>query len=77
MHFWMRLYDIIIKNNDLSVNETIYSDRPSSEFKNKYLSRLLCILSVEFHKSFQWKYFATAHGKCVVDGVGGRVKSLV
>ena len=30
-----------------------------------------------FQKNFQWKYFATAHGKGVVDGVGRRVKSLV
>ena len=31
----MRLYVIIIKNNDLSVSEIIYSDGPLSEFKNE------------------------------------------
>ena len=30
-----------------------------------------------FQKNFQWKYFATAPFKGVVNGVRGRVKSLV
>ena len=43
--FLMILHDIIIKINDLSINEIIYIDRPPPEFKNKYMSRLLYILS--------------------------------
>ena len=34
-------------------------------------------LSAIYNKPFVWKFSATAHGKGVVDGVGGRVKSLV
>ena len=30
-----------------------------------------------YKHNFTWKYFATSHGKGVVDGVGGLVKSLV
>ena len=30
-----------------------------------------------YQKKFSWKFSATSHGKGVVDGVGGRVKSLV
>lgn len=59
------------------VTEIIYSDGPSSEFKNKYMVKLLRLLSEKYNKNFIWKYFATLHGKGVVDGIGGSAKSLV
>lgn len=53
----------------------IFSDGQSSQFKNKYilsiLSKLAKIVQV------QWNYFATSHGKGVVDGIGGTIKRLV
>lgn len=57
--------------------EVIWTDGPSSEFKNRFMASLLKELSVKYNKTFTWKYFATSHGKGVVDGVGGRAKSLV
>ena len=33
--------------------------------------------SVRSKKVFSWKYFATSHGKGVVDGIGGKAKALV
>ena len=34
-------------------------------------------LSKKHAKLFMWKFSATSHGKGVVDGVGGKVKSMV
>ena len=48
-----------------------WSDRPTSEFKNKFMVKFLQILSQKYEHSFSWKYFATSHGKGVVGGVGG------
>ncbi|GBM83311.1 hypothetical protein AVEN_261148-1 [Araneus ventricosus] len=41
------------------------------------MTLLLQNLSIKFKKAFHWKYFAMAHGKGVVDGIGGRAKCLV
>lgn len=55
----------------------IYTDGPSSEFKNKYMVKLVSVLSERYGCPVQWKYFATSHGKGVVDGIGGAAKSNV
>lgn len=56
----------------------IYTDGPSGEFKNKFMIKLLADLSGELNGcKVEWKYFATSHGKGVVDGIGGSAKSLV
>ena len=55
----------------------IWSDGPSSEFKNKYMVKFLQSLSQKYNQQFSWKYFAASHGKGIVDGVGGSAKSLV
>ena len=39
--------------------------------------RLLEVLAQKYKRNFTWKYFATSHGKGIVDGVGGRAKSIV
>ena len=56
---------------------TIYSDGPSSEFKNRYMVKLVSMLCAKLKGKVSWKYFATSHGKGVVDGIGGSAKSLV
>ena len=33
--------------------------------------------STKYNKRFLWKFSATSHGKGVVDGIGGNVKSIV
>ena len=72
------LSSLLFRNLKFSLTyEIIYTDGPSSEFKNKYMVKLVSMLSQRFHCSVQWKYFATSHGKGVVDGIGGAVKSNV
>ena len=39
--------------------------------------KLLQISSKKYGCRFTWKYFATSHGKGIVDGIGGRAKSIV
>ena len=71
------LYEKIFSDDFNSDQEIICSDGPSSEFKNRFMVHLLQYLSDKFKKPFIWKYFATSHGKGIIDGVGGRAKSLV
>ena len=57
----------------------VFSDGAGSQFKNRYtLSGILA--PTELHPGLQyidWSFFATAHGKGPVDGVGGTVKRAV
>lgn len=71
--------DIFRKENGAGkqYEEVIWSDGPSSEFKNKFMVKTLELLSDKYNTQFSWKYFATAHGKGIVDGVGGNAKRLV
>ncbi len=56
----------------------IFSDGPSSQFKNKYIFNYLPSLCKRHHlDSLNWNFFATSHGKGAVDGVGGTVKRNV
>lgn len=76
--FVKRLFEILFKkNNAAAIQNIIWSDGPSSEFKNKFMVKLLHHLSLKYNRKFIWKYSATSHGKGVVDGVGGNVKRLV
>ena len=77
--FVEHLYDhhLLKDENMQGIEEIIWTDGPSSEFKNKYIVHLLRRLSEKYSKSFTWKYFATSHGKGVVDGIGGNCKAIV
>lgn len=55
----------------------IFTDGPSSELKNRFIVKTLHQLAMDFETPFEWQYFATSHGKGVVDGIGGRAKSMV
>ena len=74
-----RLYDCIVMDvpKAPNISDVIFSDDPSSEFKNKYAMKLLAIVADKVNGKAAWKYFATSHGKGVVDGIGGRAKLLV
>ena len=54
----------------------IFSDGPSSQFKNKYVAHFFRELNKMF-PDMKWHYFATSHGKGAVDGIGGSVKRVV
>ncbi len=75
--FIFALYENHLFPSDQVDEEIIWSDGPTSEFKNKFTMKLLHQLSSQFQKQFSWKFSATSHGKGVVDGIGGRAKSLV
>ena len=77
---FLRFFLGVIEPSQLGESFCIFSDGPSPEFKNKYCVHMLHLLQKEFHLNhikFQWSYFATSHGKGIVDGIGGRAKSLV
>ena len=74
--FINKLVDMIhLKDNEHFI---IYSDGPRTEFKNKFITgKLLHDLSIKLGRPIFWKYFATGHGKGVVDGIGGSTKARV
>ena len=47
------------------VKEVIWSDRPTSEFKNKFIKQSLENLSKKKNKQRVWKFTATSHGLTV------------
>ena len=66
-----------IKDKDLGKHLVLYSDGPSSEFKNRFVQKIITDLKKELNVDIFWKYFATSHGKGVVDGIGGNAKACV
>lgn len=55
----------------------IWSDGPSSQFKNRYIASIIHKLETEFGLKIVWNYFATSHGKGCVDGIGATTKITV
>lgn len=55
----------------------IWSDGPSSQFKNKFMAALIQLLETRFKVKVVWNFFATSHGKGSVDGLGAVVKNRV
>ena len=54
-----------------------FSDGAASQFKQRYLFRNLTYLAKAFNVLVSWHFFASHHGKGVVDGLGATVKRLV
>ena len=52
----------------------IFSDGARSQFKQEYLFSNLHLWEEEHDLKMNWNFFATSHGKGVVDGIGGTVK---
>lgn len=56
----------------------IFSDGPSSQFKNQFVLNYLPIIKKQLNLDYLcWNFFATSHGKGAVDGIGGTVKRNV
>ena len=55
----------------------VVSDGTDSQFKHRYLFRNLTHLAKAFSVLVSWHFFASHHGKGVVDGLGATVKRLV
>lgn len=39
--------------------------------------QVLKLFAIKYMKTFTWKYFASSHGKGVVDAIGGNIKNIV
>ena len=65
------------QSKDLGTYISLFTDGPSSEFKNKYCVEMLKLLGQKHSIDTRWQYFATSHGKGVVDGIGGSAKAGV
>lgn len=55
----------------------VFSDGPSSQFKQRFLFSNLYTWEEKHKVNVIWNFFATSHGKGVVDGLGGTVKRSV
>lgn len=55
----------------------IWSDGPSSQFKNKFIAAIIPVFEKEFNIKIIWNYFATSHGKGCIDGIGAMAKKVV
>ena len=55
----------------------IFSDGPSSQLKQRFFFSNLHHWEQDHVITIRWNFFATSHGKGVVDGIGGMVKRTV
>ena len=55
----------------------VFSDSPTSQFKQRFLLSNLYAWEMEHDLKIVWNFFATSHGKGVVDGIGGTLKRAV
>ncbi len=55
----------------------MWTDGPSSQFKNKYMAALIGVFEKKFGLKIFWNYLAASHGKGSVDGIGAAVKHSV
>ena len=55
----------------------VISDGAASQFKQRFLFSNLYVWKDLFSVDLEWNFFATSHGKGVVDGIGGTVKRSV
>ena len=69
--------DFLNNHFDPGAVHDIWSDGPSSEFKNKFMVKFLQSHSQKHKRYFSWKYFTTSHGNGVVNGIDDKVKALV
>ena len=60
------------------LNDIIFfSDGEASQFKNRYVIQHLTTMMDQSNINFSWNYFASSHGKGLVDSIGGILKRLV
>ena len=55
----------------------VFSDGAGSQFKQRFLFWNMHYWKQDHHLKLTWNFFATSHGKGVVDGLGGTVKRAV
>lgn len=76
--FLYKVLNTFLKENHPDVTDVyLFSDGPSSQFKNRFMVKLLLTLNHQLGIRISWHYFATSHGKGAVDGIGASVKRSV
>ncbi|KAK6178203.1 hypothetical protein SNE40_013013 [Patella caerulea] len=71
------MLDIITETLPTVKKICIWTDGPSSQYKNKYIFTLLAKLQEHHAVQLNWNFFATSRGKGPNDGIGGNVKRIV
>ena len=67
-----------VKQHIRNVEEIcFFSDGAASQFKQRYLFQNLTHLLTKYDLKISWNFFATSHGKGVVDAIGGTIKRMV
>ena len=70
--------DIILEKMPSSIKTLmVFTDGPSSQFKNGFILSLVPALEKRHEVSIEWNYFARSHGKGPADGIGGSTKRYV
>ena len=72
-----RMFRLVKERFDIDGME-VFSDGAPSQFKNQYIFNALYHFLCKYALTkLMWHFFATSHGKDVVDGIGGAVKRSV
>ncbi|KAE8737838.1 hypothetical protein FOCC_FOCC016693 [Frankliniella occidentalis] len=75
--FMDHLFEHISQTRDDVKFVDVFSDNCAAQFKQKYILSLLHVYELKYGFHITWHFFAAGHGKGVVDGHGGTVKSAV
>lgn len=68
----------LLDNNPSGITKVeMWSDGPSSQFKNRFVAAALYNLETKYHIKIKWNFFAISHGKGPLDGIGGTLKRVV
>ncbi|CAF4074969.1 unnamed protein product [Rotaria magnacalcarata] len=76
VRYWINYSMRLKKNSKICKTFMFFSDGAAQQFKQRFLFRNLCRLADLFKIVLSWYYFATSHGKGVVDGLVATVKRL-
>lgn len=55
----------------------MFTDNAPTQFKNQYTMESMNTFEKKYNIKMRWNFFAEMHGKSIVDGIGGAVKSFV
>lgn len=71
--------DVLVKKHTKPGQHVkLWSDGPSTQFKNRFMASYMQDLRVKYQlASISWNFFASSHGKGAIDGVGGTLKRYV
>ena len=74
--FTVTAIDSILGEHSTVKDIQIWTDGPSSQFKNRYIFGFLVLLNHKYeHVELSWNFTATSHGKGPNDAIGGNVKA--